>query len=104
MKVKPEAHGDRRPATMTVFEELMQFYDEKISAMKRTREALEEAKPVLTPPATPPGGVRTGGQCRGLLAMELLTELVDDMVMDVVFEAHFEAKQSLAVCASCHTR
>ncbi|KAJ1950081.1 hypothetical protein EC988_004520, partial [Linderina pennispora] len=98
MKVKGDAHGERRPTSMTVFEELMQYYDDKISSLKRAREALEEAKPVMVPEKG------EGARSRALLAMELVTELVDDMMMDVVFEAHFEAKQRQAVCASCHTR
>ncbi|KAJ2787088.1 hypothetical protein GGI15_001021 [Coemansia interrupta] len=115
--MKPKAEGstgstgkpDKKSPT-AAYEELMQFYDNKIEALMNTRNALDNAKPVLTPPSTPPGGSGSNSsgssrnelqtRSRALLALELLTEMVDDMTMDIVFETHYQAKQSIVTCQS----
>ncbi|KAJ2236968.1 hypothetical protein IWW45_001367 [Coemansia sp. RSA 485] len=114
MKQKPEASSgssgpggaDKKPHN-PAYDELMRFYENRIAALKNTRDSLESAKPVLTPPSTPPGSGGSGElqtRSRALLALELLTEMVDDLTMDIVFETHFEAKQSIAMCSNCNTR
>ncbi|KAJ2721516.1 hypothetical protein GGI07_003916 [Coemansia sp. Benny D115] len=101
--------ADRGPGA-AIFEELVRFYDSRISALKQTRDAMEEAKPVLTPPDTPGGGSDESGTSqthmrnRALLAMELLVEMIDEMTLDLVFETHFELKQSMAICSLCNSR
>ncbi|KAJ2597086.1 hypothetical protein GGF39_003199 [Coemansia sp. RSA 1721] len=114
MKQKPDANSgssgpggaDKKPHN-PAYDELMRFYENRIAALKNTRDSLESAKPVLTPPSTPPGSGGSGElqtRSRALLALELLTEMVDDLTMDIVFETHFEAKQSIAMCSNCNTR
>ncbi|KAJ1722374.1 hypothetical protein LPJ53_003205 [Coemansia erecta] len=116
MKLKAEGNmggtgkADKKSPT-AAYEELMQFYENKIEALKNTRDALDNAKPVLTPPSTPPGGSSSGSsrnelqtRSRALLAFELLTEMVDDLTMDIVFETHFQAKQSIVTCSCCNTK
>lgn len=108
MKGKSESASTSTGSTTTtadkgnspVYDELLGYYEKKIAALRKTRDTLETAKPVLTPPATPPGGqpeqaIAAAGKCRALLAMELLSEMVEDIAMDLVFETHFELKQRL---------
>ncbi|KAJ1851059.1 hypothetical protein LPJ73_003177 [Coemansia sp. RSA 2703] len=113
--MKPKAEGstgstskaDRKSST-AAYEEMMQSYESKIEALKQTRDALDNAKPVLTPPSTPPSGSSNMDglqtRSRALLALELLTEMVDDLTMDIVFETHFQAKQSIVTCSCCNTK
>ncbi|KAJ2677545.1 hypothetical protein GGI25_003065 [Coemansia spiralis] len=103
--------GEINDAT-AIFDELLRYYDSKISALRQTRESLEDSKPVLTPPSTPRGGgesdsvnaIQKHPRNRAMLSLELLADMVDDMAMGIVFETVFEAKQSVGIYSLCNTR
>ncbi|KAJ2351267.1 hypothetical protein GGF43_004082 [Coemansia sp. RSA 2618] len=83
-----------------VFDELLAYYESKISALRQTRDSLEQARPGMTPPDSPSDEEPS----RALLALELYQEMIEDMTMGVVFETHYEDRQLTGVCTLCNTR
>ncbi|KAJ2183482.1 hypothetical protein IW139_004679 [Coemansia sp. RSA 353] len=84
-----------------VFDELLVYYESKISALRQTRDSLEQTKPAVTPPESPDSSAEP---TRALLALELYQEMIEDMTMGVVFEAHYEDRQLTGICALCNTK
>ncbi|KAJ2800577.1 hypothetical protein H4S07_005148, partial [Coemansia furcata] len=95
--------SDKKNAATEVFEELLKYYENKIDALKQTRDALASAHTGGGASGNSSSSSSSSGHgsddagiskwSRALLAMELFAEMIDDMMMDVVFETHFEAKQ-----------
>ncbi|KAJ2433108.1 hypothetical protein IWW46_006464 [Coemansia sp. RSA 2440] len=84
-----------------VFDELLVYYESKISALRQTRDSLEQTKPAVTSPESPDSSAEP---TRALLALELYQEMIEDMTMGVVFEAHYEDRQLTGICALCNTK
>ncbi|KAJ2894913.1 Ataxin-7-like protein 3 [Coemansia aciculifera] len=118
MKAKVDVNGssgaasstsDKKKAATEVYDELLKFYENKIDALRQTRDALENTNIAGGSDGddnSDSGSDDAGAPkwSRALLAMELFAEMIDDMMMDVVFETHLEAKQCESTCSVCNTR
>ncbi|KAJ2572454.1 hypothetical protein IW140_000905 [Coemansia sp. RSA 1813] len=106
------AGGGHASEGTATYEELLEYYNRKIDALRQTRDALEDTKPMLALPSTPPadgdGDLQIAARQqqqrnRAFVSLELLADMVDEMTMDIVFETFFEAKQGVGVYTMSNT-
>ncbi|KAJ1800942.1 hypothetical protein LPJ59_000697 [Coemansia sp. RSA 2399] len=106
------AGGTHANEGTAIYEELLEYYNSKIDALRQTRDALEATKPILTLPSTPPAdddgdhetAVRQQQQRnRVFVSLELLADMVDEMAIDIVFETFFEARRGVGVYTMSNT-
>ncbi|KAJ2549915.1 hypothetical protein EV175_004261 [Coemansia sp. RSA 1933] len=104
------ASGGRTNEGTAIYEELLEYYNSKIDALRQTRDALEDAKPMLTLPSTPPSDSdqeivvqQQQQRNRAFVSLELLADMVDEMAIAIVFETFFEARRGVGVYTISNT-